>query len=127
MKRRLNKTQFLVLVCLALIAHLTSYNKALKSNNTLTNRLTGTLNIVDGFINRVNVNDVPNANPAIDTARKRVLTPGLKFQVTGGPHHYSGRNMEKAHTHLNINENEWRASMNYFKKLLGKYEVPAKE
>ena len=137
MIRRLNKAQLLVLICLTLTACSTVEHDLLKSNKTLFDRLGGTYNVavvVDDFINRVNVNDVLNANPAIDAARKRILTPGLKFQVTtlvsqvpGGPHHYFGRTKEVAHAHLNINENEWRAMMNDFKKSLDKYEVPEKE
>ncbi|NQZ57398.1 MAG: group 1 truncated hemoglobin [Lentisphaeraceae bacterium] len=137
MKRQLSKALIFLLLCLTFTSCSIFEKEVVKNEKSLFDRLGGTYNIavvVDDFINRVNVNDVLNANPAIDTARKRILTPGLKFQVTtlvsqvtGGPHHYFGRTMEVAHAHLNINENEWRAMMNDFKKSLDKYEVPKKE
>ena len=137
MKRQLSKALIFLLLCLTFTSCSIFEKEVVKNEKSLFDRLGGTYNIavvVDDFINRVNVNDVLNANPAIDTARKRILTPGLKFQVTtlvsqvtGGPHHYFGRTMEVAHAHFNINENEWRAMMNDFKKSLDKYEVPKKE
>jgi hemoglobin len=53
---------------------------------------------VDDFIERLYVNDILNANPAIKEARERVPKAGLKYrvtsllcQVTGGPEVYAGR------------------------------------
>src|SRR5574341_1071167 len=57
--------------------------------------------VVDDFIERLLVNDVLNANPAIREARERVPKAGLKFSVTalvcmvtGGPEKYAGRTMK---------------------------------
>lgn len=90
--------------------------------------------VVDSFIDILLVNDVLNANPAIDAARKRVPTPGLKFQVTslvcqetGGPCSYAGRSMKAAHGHLNITEQEWQAMLSDFRRVLNNYRVPARE
>ncbi|HWP83313.1 MAG TPA: group 1 truncated hemoglobin [Bacteroidota bacterium] len=90
--------------------------------------------VVDDFIERLLVNDVLNANPAIKEARDRVPKAGLKFrvtalvcQVTGGPEVYKGRNMYDAHKHLNITDKEWQAMVTDFKKTLDKFKVPAKE
>ncbi len=90
--------------------------------------------VVDDFIERLLVNDVLNANPAIKEARDRVPKAGLKFhvttlvcQVTGGPEKYSGRSMKDAHAHLNITETEWAAMAKDFKTTLEKFKVPQKE
>ena len=83
---------------------------------------------------RVLVNDILNANPAILEARDRVPKAGLKFQVTaflcqatGGPEQYTGRNMKDSHVHLNITEDEWAAFAADFQKTLDQFEVPAQE
>lgn len=90
--------------------------------------------VVDSFIDILLVNDVLNANPAINEARKRVPTPGLKYrvttlvcQVTGGPCVYNGRSMKDAHAHLNITEKEWDAMMSDFRRVLNNYGVPEQE
>ncbi len=90
--------------------------------------------VVDDFIDRLLVNDVLNANPAIDEARQRVPAPGLKYrvtelvcQVTGGPCKYTGRTMKEAHAHLNIGEREWQAMLEDFRATLAKFDVPERE
>lgn len=90
--------------------------------------------VVDSFIDILLVNDVLNANPAINEARKRVPTPGLKYrvttlvcQVTGGPCVYNGRSMKDAHAHLNITEPEWQAMLSDFRRVLNNYGVPEQE
>lgn len=90
--------------------------------------------VVDAFIDRLLVNDVLNANPAIDEARARVPAPGLKFhvttlvcQVTGGPCTYTGRGMPEAHAHLGITDREWQAMLVDFRATLDQFEVPARE
>jgi hemoglobin len=90
--------------------------------------------VVDDFVERLLVNDVLNANPAIKEARDRVPKAGLKFhvtalvcQVTGGPEQYSGRSMKESHKHLNISEKEWQAMAADFKLTLDKFKVPQKE
>jgi hemoglobin len=90
--------------------------------------------VVDDFIERLLVNDVLNANPAIKEARDRVPKAGLKFhvtamvcQATGGPEQYAGRSMKETHKHLNISEKEWQAMAADFKITLDKFKVPQKE
>ncbi len=90
--------------------------------------------VVDTFIELLLVNDVLNANPAINEARKRVPAAGLKFHVTalvcqqtGGPCKYTGRGMKESHAHLNISEKEWQAMLEDFRRVLNNYRVPAKE
>lgn len=104
---------------------------------SLYERLGGTYSIatvVDDFIERLLVNDVLNANPAIKEARDRVPRAGLKFrvtalvcQVTGGPETYAGRSMKDSHAHLNITEAEWQAMLTDFKACLNHFKVPEKE
>ncbi len=90
--------------------------------------------VVDDFIERLLVNDVLNANPAIKEARARVPKAGLKYsvtslvcQVTGGPEKYTGRNMKEAHKHLNITQKEWAAMVADFQKTLDAFKVPEHE
>ena len=90
--------------------------------------------VVDDFIERLLVNDVLNANPAIKEARARVPKAGLKFhvttlvcEVTGGPCKYSGRTMKESHAKLNINEAQWQAMVVDFRKSLDNFKVPARE
>jgi hemoglobin len=108
-----------------------------KAEKSLYDRLGGSYSIatvVDDFIERLYVNDILNANPAIKEARDRVPKPGLKFsvtalvcQVTGGPQQYTGRSMKEAHKHLNITEKEWKAMLSDFRKTLETFKVPTKE
>ncbi len=51
----------------------------------------------------------------------------LVCQVTGGPCKYVGRDMKTAHTHLNINEEQWQAMLADFRKTLDKFNVPPAE
>jgi hemoglobin len=90
--------------------------------------------VVDEFINRLLVNEVLNANPAIAAARARVPAAGLKFhvtamvcQVTGGPCTYTGRAMKPAHAHLNISPREWEEMARVFRDVLVHFKVPAAE
>jgi hemoglobin len=111
--------------------------QAASGQQSLYDRLGGSYPIavvVDEFINRLLVNDVINANPAIAAARKRVPAPGLKFhvtalvcQATGGPCHYTGRTMKQAHAHLNITGPEWQEMVKVFREVLGKFNVPEAE
>ncbi|WP_228051039.1 group I truncated hemoglobin [Pontibacterium sinense] len=108
-----------------------------KSEPSLYNRLGGAYaiaSVVDDFIERLLVNDVLNANPAIKSSRDRVPKAGLKFhvtmmvsEVTGGPEKYTGRTMKDSHVHLNITSQEWDAMVADFKVTLAKFEVPEKE
>jgi len=90
--------------------------------------------VVDDFIERLLVNETLNANPAINEARKRVPSAGLKFhvttlvcQATGGPCKYTGRDMKTSHAHLNISETEWKAMLSEFSKTLARFKVPEGE
>lgn len=90
--------------------------------------------VVDEFINRLLVNEVLNANPAIAAARERVPAPGLKYhvsalvcQATGGPCTYTGRTMKQSHAHLNITEREWQEMVRVFRQVLDQFNVPAAE
>jgi hemoglobin len=111
--------------------------KAAEPEKSLYERLGGVYaiaSVVDLFVEKLLVNDVLNANPLIDEARKRVPKAGLKFHVTalvcslsGGPEVYSGRTMVAAHAHLNINEEQWNAMVADFVATLNEFNVPEKE
>jgi hemoglobin len=90
--------------------------------------------VVSDFIDALVPDEVLNANPAIDAARKRVPAAYLKYhvtalvcQATGGPCAYNGRGMKESHAHLNITEREWDRMVTLFKEVLAKHKVPAKE
>src|SRR3989304_5977403 len=77
------------------ISSVSAQEKEMKKEKSLYDRLGGTYaiaTVVDDFIERLLVNDVLNANPAIKEARTRVPKAGLKYrgtalgsQVPGGP------------------------------------------
>lgn len=90
--------------------------------------------VVSDFIDVLLVDDVLNANPAVDEARKRVPAPYLKYRVTslvcqatGGPCEYQGRSMYEAHAHLDITEAEWDRMVMLFTELLDEHGVPDQE
>ncbi len=47
--------------------------------------------------------------------------------ATGGPCKYTGRDMETAHTGLNITEDDWTISVKALTDTLNKFKVPARE
>lgn len=90
--------------------------------------------VVSDFIDVLLVDDVLNANPAVDEARKRVPASYLKYRVTslvcqatGGPCEYQGRSMHEAHAHLDITEAEWDHMVMLFTELLDEHGVPDQE
>jgi len=111
--------------------------EAAAEEKTLYERLGGVYSIatvVDDFIERLLLNEILNANPAINKARTHVPKAGLKYyvtemvcQATGGPQKYSGRTIKESHKDMNITEAEWDAMAADFKKTLDKFNVPEKE
>ncbi|MDF1544080.1 MAG: group 1 truncated hemoglobin [bacterium] len=112
-------------------------DKADGAEASLYERLGGVYSIatvVDELIERLEVNDVLNANPAIDKARTAVPKAGIKFrltamicQATGGPEVYHGRSMKDSHARLNISNAEWDEMERVFGQLLNDFKVPEKE
>ncbi len=47
--------------------------------------------------------------------------------ATGGPCKYTGRDMETAHTGLNITEEDWNIAVKALGDTLNKFKVPARE
>lgn len=96
--------------------------------------LKGITVVVDDFIDRLLVNEIPNKNPAINAGRVSSPAPYLKFQVsqmvceaTGGPCKYTGKGMKESHSQLNITEQEWGTMAAEFQISLDKFKVPAAE
>ncbi len=128
---------FVLLSTTPITAQEASKAKAQTQEKSLYERLGGVYaiaTVVDAFIEKLLVNDVLNANPAIKEARDQVPKAGLKHrvtelvcQVTGGPEKYNGRSMKNAHAHLNITEKEWQAMVADFVKTLNEFKVPEKE
>lgn len=130
-------------VCFALVAVLAVCNVSVFAEGedaetpSLYDRLGGVYAIaavVDVFMDKLFVNDILNANKAIDEARKRVPAAGLKYRVTemmcmatGGPCSYTGRDMKATHANLNITEAEWDAMIADFVATLTEFKVPEAE
>lgn len=127
---------FSLLIVSAVAAEGEQTDKA-EAEASLYERLGGVYSIasvVDELIDRLEVNDVLNANPMIDKARTTVPKAGIKFRLTamicqaaGGPEVYHGRSMKDSHTHLNISDAEWAEMVRVFGELLNDFKVPAKE
>jgi hemoglobin len=126
-----------VIVALGGPAAALAQGSAEQGQKTLYERLGGLAPIsvvVSDFIDALVPDQVLNANPAIDAARKRVPAAYLKYhvtalvcQATGGPCQYHGRGMKESHAHLNITDGEWDRMVTLFKEVLAKHKVPAKE
>ena len=111
--------------------------KAAEPEKSLYERLGGVYaiaSVADVLIEKLLVNEILNANPLIDEARKQVPAAGIKFHLTalicslsGGPEVYSGRTMADSHAHLNINEEQWDAMVADFVATLNEFNVPEKE
>ena len=137
MQPRAKRSTNLAAVAVVLLTSWTSVIAQEKKEQSLYDRLGGVYaiaSVVDDFIERLLVNDILNANPAINEARARVPKAGLKYrvtelvcEVTGGPQRYTGRSMKDSHKHLNITEREWDAMVADFKATLNKFKVPEKE
>ena len=137
MQPRAKRSTLLVAVAVILLTNWASLIAQEKKEMSLYDRLGGVYaiaSVVDDFIERLLVNDILNANPAINEARDRVPKAGLKYrvtelvcQVTGGPQKYTGRSMKDSHLHLNITEKEWDAMVAEFKVTLSQFKVPKKE
>lgn len=92
--------------------------------------------VVDDFINMLATDPTIGANPNVvkSLTSGNVTAAGLKYLVTeqiaqaaGGPFTYSGRTMKDSHHGLMISEKEWEAGAAILKKVLDRYQVPAKE
>lgn len=137
MQPRAKRSTHLAAVAVVLLTSWTSVIAQEKKEQSLYDRLGGVYaiaSVVDDFIERLLVNDILNANPAINEARSRVPKAGLKYrvtelvcEVTGGPQQYTGRSMKDSHKHLNVTEKEWDAMVADFKVTLNKFKVPEKE
>jgi len=90
--------------------------------------------VVNDFLDALVPDEILNANPAVDAARKVVPAPYLKYHVTamvceatGGPCRYHGRWIKESHAHLNITGREWDRMVTIFKEILARHGVPAQE
>jgi len=133
-----NVLVILLLLSLLVFSAISAEEKEAEGSETsLYERLGGVYSIatvVDELIERLEVNDILNANPILDKARTTVPKAGIKFrltamicQVTGGPEVYHGRSMKDSHAHLNISNTEWDEMVKVFVQLLNDFKVPEKE
>lgn len=128
----------LVLFSLLVVSAISAEDKdAEESKASLYERLGGLYaiaSVVDELIDRLEVNEILNANPILDKARTEVPKAGIKFrltamlcQATGGPEVYNGRSMKDSHAHLNISNAEWDEMVKVFSQLLNDFKVPENE
>ena len=133
-----NAMAMLLLLSILVVSAISAEEKAAEeSEASLYERLGGVYSIasvVDELIERLEVNDILNANPILDKARTEVPKAGIKFrltamicQATGGPEVYHGRSMKDSHSHLNISNAEWNEMVKVFSQLLNDFNVPEKE
>ncbi len=133
-----NVLVMLLLFSLLMVSAISAEEKAAEeSEASLYERLGGVYaiaSVVSELIDRLELNDILNANPILDKARTEVPKAGIKFrltamlcQATGGPEVYNGRNMKDSHSHLNISNAEWDEMVVVFSKLLNDFKVPEKE
>ena len=141
MRRNFNARNVLVMLSLFSLLMVSAIsaqeNVAEKTEASLYDRLGGVYSIatvVDELIERLEVNEILNANPLLDKARTNVPKAGIKFrltamicQATGGPEVYHGRSMKDSHAHLNISNTEWDEMVRVFEQLLNDFKVPEKE
>ena len=84
--------------------------------------------VVDDFIGRVAADDRINLRFAnTDLPRLKSLLVELVCMATGGPCHYSGRDMESSHGGMEIVDEEFDALVGDLVATLDKFHVPAKE
>ena len=136
---RIRNTSVMLLLFSILIVSAISAEEteAEESEASLYERLGGVYaiaSVVDELIDRLEVNEILNANPILDKARTEVPKAGIKFRLTamicqaaGGPEVYHGRTMKDSHSHLNISNAEWAEMVRVFGQLLNDFEVPEKE
>jgi hemoglobin len=137
MQSTAKRTTLLVATACVLLTSWSSGIAQEKEGKSLYDRLGGVYaiaSVVDDLIERLVVNEILNANPAIKGARAHAPKAGFKFlltefmcEATGGPQKYAGRSMKESHKHLNITEKEWDAMVGDFKLTLAKFNVPTKE
>lgn len=111
-----------------------SHPKPVPTPPTLYERLGGIDNIavlVDDVIERSYVDEVFEANPKIHEAHQRFPKAVYKYnatalacQVMGGPQVYTGRSLQAAHQHLEVNEKEWQALIRIFRDSMNSFKVP---
>jgi hemoglobin len=89
--------------------------------------------IVSDVIDRMQVNEVIEANPSIMRISEPAM-PGHKFEFTlllcsmaGGPQQYAGRSLEEAHRGLAITQREWQAMLTELRYVLNEHDVPPQE
>ncbi len=126
-----------VVVCALLWAGSVQAQEEQEEKATLYERLGGTYAIAavtDALVDRLYVNGLLNANPAVNEVHQRGEKPGFKFRVTawviqhtGGPGVYAGLSMREAHAHLNITEREFDAVITELVATLNKFNVPDRE
>ncbi len=136
-RRRATQVAFLSIALLAVSGAALSQTDTETGEQSLYDRLGGLAPIsvvVSDFIDALVQDDVLNANPAIDAARKSVPAAYLKYHVTAmvcqavcGPCQYHGRTMKDSHAHLNITEKEWDRMVDLFVEVLAKHNVPERE
>ena len=92
--------------------------------------------VVDDFVNMLATDQTQLENPQVvkSLTSGKITGAGLKYLVTeqlamaaGGPFKYTGKTMKESHKDLMITEKQWESAAGILKKVLDKYQVPAKE
>ena len=90
--------------------------------------------VVDRFSDAIVNNPKLNVNPALKEWNTTGRLPGLKFMrtlwvcaVTGGPFHYTGRELGEAHKDLHITADEFDEVGAEIARALAYFKVPERE
>jgi hemoglobin len=94
----------------------------------------GIATAVDDLVDRLYENDALNQNPVTREFHEKEGHAGFKYLVTawtieatGGPEVYAGRDMEEAHTHLEVSEREFDMVYRQIEQSLNQVGVPEQE
>lgn len=90
--------------------------------------------VVDRFSDQIVRNPKLNVNPALQEWNESGQLPALKFMrtlwicaATGGPFHYTGKDMSEAHSGLHLESEEFDEVGNEIASALDHFEVPERE
>ncbi len=84
--------------------------------------------VVDDFYKRVLADDTVNHFFAhTDMEKQRHHQSAFISYALGGPNHYTGRSMEKAHTGLNLQPEHFDAIAKHLGEALAEYNVPQED
>ncbi len=88
----------------------------------------GLYNLASDFFDRLQADgDMRGLFVGVDMDRLKHHVVDFLAGLTGGPKHYTGRDMHSAHARMKISPEEWDRTMTDLHQTLDKYRVPDRE